>query len=320
MTQRDPAGVATERFARALQSISPRSAGRGRLSRRLLGHGDPFDMLVPSRLLEETFARAMEAIEPGPRPLVVAVDRLGGGEGVATSAALLRILAIRWPGAAFVHVAFNTPARGLGSLIRASLTRAGADAGIPVEVVAHDRPAWALKASPLEADALFEGVDLAIVFASRGAAGLGGDPADGQRRDLLLERSHAVVLSFVDPESLVADLDRFAAALAGEPGMDAVRFWVQAEGPDGRGELGHAVLADPGDARERLWVLLDNARRLRYRVLVEPMLHGLPAGDPLLCPCRTLIETGLRESLVIDRIVPAGGQLLVAGRGRYASA
>ncbi|HUT78570.1 MAG TPA: hypothetical protein VM285_12830, partial [Polyangia bacterium] len=92
------------------------------------------------------------------------------------------------------------------------------------------------------------------------------------------------------------------------------------EGEDGRGELGHTVLADPGDARERLWVLLDNARRLRYRVLVEPMLRSLPAGDPLVCPCRTLIEESLHESLVVDRIVPAGGQILVAGRGRLARA
>jgi hypothetical protein len=317
---REPAGITAQSIALALQSISLQSARRGRPARRLLGQGDPFDRLVPSRLLDEALARALETVPTSSRPVVAVFDRFGGAEGAAASAGLLPILAGRRPGASFVHVAFNTPARGLGALIRAGLTHAGAELGIPVEVVAHDRPAWALKAAPREIDGIFAGIDVSLTFAPQGAAGLAGGAEAGPRRDLLLERSHVAVLSYPDPEALVADLDRLAAIIAEEPGIDAVRFWVQAEGEGGSGELGHALLADPGDARERLWVLLDNARRRRYRVLVEPMLRGLPAGEPLVCPCRTLIETGLRESLVIERIVPAGGQLLVAGRGRRARA
>jgi hypothetical protein len=316
--RREPAGAAADRLARALQSISPQSARRGRLARRLLGRGDPFDGLVPARLLDEGFARTLEAVVPDSRCLVVAFDRLGGAEGAAASTGLLRILAARCTDASFVHVAFNTPSRGIGALIRAGLTRTGAELGIPVEVVAHDRPAWALKAAPREVDDLFAGIDVAIVFAPQGAAGLVGDPEAESRRDPLLERTHLAVLSFPDPEALVADLDRFAAILAEEPGIDSVRFWVQAEDASGRRELGHALLADPGDALERLWVLLDNARRHRYRVLVEPMARGLPAGDPLVCPCRTAVQDGLRQVLEIERVVAAGGRILVTGRGRHA--
>jgi hypothetical protein len=320
MTRSDPPGAAASRLSRALQSISRQAATRNRPALRLLGRGDPFDRLVPSRLLEEAVARALIALPPDAAPLVAVFDRLGGADGAEAGTSLLRLLADRGPGASLVHAAFNTPPRGLGALIRTGLTRAGAELGIPVEVVAHDGPARALKATAGEAEQLLAGVSLAVIFAPRGAAGLQGDAETGPRRDPLLERSHVAVLSYPDPEFLVADLDRLAAIISGEPGIDAVRFWVQADTGQGFEELGHALLADPGDARERLWVLLDNARRLRYRVLVEPMLRGLPAGDPLVCPCRRLVEDELREALAIERVVAAGGQLLVCGRGRLARA
>jgi hypothetical protein len=101
-----------------------------------------------------------------------------------------------------------------------------------------------------------------------------------------------------------------------EPGLDALRFWVEVEADGAYTELGHTVLGDRGDAPERLWVLLDNARRQRYRIVIEPMCDGLPTGISLVCPCRTVLEQGLLPELVIGRVVRAGNRLVAVGSGR----
>ena len=243
------------------------------------------------------------------------MDRLGGGDGAHAAGGLIRAIGERLVGASFTHVSFSTPSRGLGALLRGNLTRAGAESSVLVDVVAHNRPAEGLVMTEEEADTILAGYHLVITYAPSGAAGL--LPLSGGRADPLVVRSHVAVLAFPDPESLVADLPTMTAAVEAEPAMDSVRFWAMIADEDNAAtDLGRCVLGRGGDARDRLWVLLDNARRRLYHFVAEPMLDDLPAGDPLVFPCRRLLESGFVEGLTIGRVVPAGNRLLVVGSGK----
>jgi hypothetical protein len=299
-------------LARAIESISKEWTARQRLARRLLAP-DALERLVPSKLLSETLGAALE-VRPAPgQPSVLIMDRGGGGDGAKNTAALLPLVAARWPGARVVHAAFATP-RGVGILIKGVVAEAGAACGIAAEAVGGDGPVEGLRLCASDEESLVGGFDLVVTFAHSGAAGvttrdlsLQGDP--------LLARSHAAVLSYPDPEGLVAELDRLEQAIEVEPGLDAVRFWVEAEDAGEFETLGYTTLGKGGDARERLWVLIDNAKRRRWRALVEPMHNGLPAGDPLVCPCRAVIETRLAGDARVVRVVPAGRLLVVVAEG-----
>jgi hypothetical protein len=302
-------------FSEALGNLSPRLAEDQRLARQLLGSTDPFARVTPIGLLGEAAGRFLAEAPHPVRPLTLFMDRLGGGEGARACSSLIALVGERWPRGALVHVAFATPSRGLGALVRGNLTRAGADSKVVVDVVAYNRPVEGLHLSPNDADRLVEGCDLVVTYAAGGVAGLMRGPEE-RDRDLLLARSHVAICSFPDPEASVAELPSLAEVVLREPGIDAIRFRVEVEA-DGRfEELGHALLSEQGDAQERLWVLLDNARRRRYRVVVEPMLGDLPAGHPIVCPCQTVIQAGLLPELVVVRVVKAGSRLVVVGRGR----
>jgi len=302
-------------FSRALKNIPPGHAERQRIPRQLLATPDPFERVVPNGLLGEAAARFLGEASVPERPLTLLMDRLGGGDSVRAAATLIGTVGEAWPRGSFVHVAFATPPRGVGALVRANLTRVGAETGVLVDVVAHNRPAEGLRLAARDVESLLGQVNLVVTYAPGGVAGLVGASAD-RGFDHLLARSHVAVLSFPDPEALVADLASLGQVAAREPGLDALRFWVEVEDDGAFRELGHTVLGAGGDAGERLWVLLDNARRHRYRIQIEPMHDGLPAGDSILCPCQTVLEGGLLPELVVARVVKAGGRLVVVGRGR----
>jgi hypothetical protein len=309
----DRATATASLFSKALQSVSGQAAARQRIARRLLASGDPFERLVPLRLLGEALGQRLEQATWSRAPLVLFMDRLGGADGIRAATAVIEQIGGRWSGAALVYVSYATPQRGLGALVRASLTGTGAATGVLVDVVAHRCPADQLRLSDEDARALTAAADLVVTYAPGGVAGIGAGEHEAPP-DLLLARSDLAVLSFPDPEAVVADLDGYARIIEDEPGLDALRFWVQARTEGGIADLGHAVLGPDGDARERLWVLLDNARRLRYRVLIDPLCDGLPAGTPLVCPCRTLIEEQLAARVAIERVVAAGNRLVVVAR------
>jgi hypothetical protein len=181
--------------------------------------------------------------------------------------------------------------------------------------VTHNRAVEGLKAAPDDVERLLGQADLVISFASGGGAGL----VSAERMhemEPLLARSHVSVLSFPDPDSLVGELSVLEKELLREPDLEALRFWVQVVTASNEvEEVGFAQLGKNGDAKDRLWSLLDNARRRPYRVLVEPMSGGLPTGDPLVCPCRAVIQSSLTESAEIVKIVPAGSRLIAVATG-----
>lgn len=312
--------AAAQRVSGLLDAALARATGERaaleRLPRRLLGRGDAFDRVAPTRLLLEALERRLEDAPARPEPVVLFLDFGGGGDGARCAAAVLGLLGARRTGGSFVHVAANTPPRGLGALVRTTLVDAGAGAGIAVEVVARPRPLGAAELTGRELREISEACALAIAFAPSGTAALlGADDAP------LLGLAHACLLSTPDPEALVGDLPGLAAAVGREPGMDAVSFRIEVEAEGGGraafAELGRCSLGPPeDDARERLWQLVDNAKRRRWRAIVTPMHGGAEAGVPLVCPCRSLLERGGHAGVATSRIVPSGNRLVAVGRGR----
>ncbi len=300
-------------FSEALRNISGKWTERQRLGRRLL-LPDPLEKLVPVKLLQEGVAQLIENLQLDPHPVVLFMDRTGGGEGARAAASIMPLIADRWPGFVLVHISFATPSQGLGTLVRNTLVMSGGDLGVTVYVVAHNRPVEGLKLSAADADRLVAECDLVISFSPGGAAGL-APVQQCVEKDLLLAKSHLAVLSYPDPEAVVAQLPTYKATLSAESSIDALRFWVQVEDEGSFEDLDYTVLGEQGDAEERLWALIDNARRRCYRVLVEPLNKGLPVGDSLHCPCRTEIAKVLASSGHLSRIVPAGSRLVAVARG-----
>jgi hypothetical protein len=311
----DSASLVVSAFSQALQNIPPQWTGKQRPSRRFL-RSDPLEQLVPNRLIEEGVEKLLDSRSRTGNPLVLLMDRAGGGEGVRAATSLMPLIGRRWSNVSFVHVAFATPAGGVGALIRNALAKTGAEHGVDVHVVAHNRPFEGLEVSEQLGDQLTEACDLIVTFAPGGAAGLTGPASSTEKEDLLLRRSHVAVLSYLDPEALIGEMGFFDSLVGTEPALEAIRFNVQVEIDDAFRELGKTALGYDGDAKDKLWALIDNARRHRYQILIEPMQKDAPSGSPLRCPCQTIIRRELGELATIDRIVPAGSTLVTTAKGK----
>jgi hypothetical protein len=305
-----------ERFLHALEAVPITFLEKQRKTRYLSRIGDSLEKIVDASLLREALAHRLEKEPLPPSPVIVFMDRRGGGEGVKISSDLIELLSKNSRNAQYVHVSFVTPAGGVGTLLRSALARKGAEFGILVDVVAHKRPAEGMCLSAEAADALVKDCDLVITFAPEGTAGLMIQAED--TRDELAARSHINVLSFPDPEHVVADLERYEKVMAERPGFKHIRFWVQIWENDVWHTLGQCILGAGGDARERLWVLLDNAKRHIYRVMAEPLARDVAVGEPLVFPCKGLLSSasislfGVRPT----RIVQAGTDvIMVAHQG-----
>ncbi|MBN2528169.1 MAG: hypothetical protein JXR76_17385 [Deltaproteobacteria bacterium] len=303
-----------ERFLRAIEAVSLVALEKQSKTRHLSRIGGSLEKMVDGSLLREALAQYLDKHPLPPSPVIVFMDRRGGGEGVRISGSVLELLSQKTENAQYVHVSFVTPAGGVGTLLRSALARKGADCGILVDSVAHKRPAEGLRLTPAEADNLVSDCDLVITFAPEGTAGLIFQSDDVH--DELLARSHISLLSFPDPEHVVADLERYETILAERPGFKHIRFWVQIKSGDAWDTLGQCVLGSGGDAQERLWVLVDNAKRHLYRVLAEPVARETAVGVPLIYPCRGLLEKQPFLGLHAKRIVQAGSDIiLVAHKG-----
>ena len=298
-----------ERFLHALEAVSVESLEKQSKTRHLSKTNDSLEKMVDSSLLREAVAKYLEKCPLPASPVIAFMDRRGGGEGVRISSDILEMLSQQTQNAQYVHVSFVTPAGGVGSLLRGALARKGADCGILVDVVAHKRPAEGMRLSPAEADGLVADCDLVITFAPEGTAGLIFQSDDG--RDELLARSHISVLSFPDPEHVVADLDRYEQIVTERPGFNHIRFWVQTWDDNAWTTLGQCMLGKGGDARQRLWKLVDSAKRHVYRILAEPIAREIAIGVPLIYPCKGLLESRRFHGIVAEKIVQAGSDIIM---------
>ena len=282
---------------------------------KLLLHGGTLERLVPRKLLAEGLEMVIRERSYPEHSAVLFMDRAGGGEGAKAAAEIMPLLSSRWSGISLIHVSFRTPTRGIGILVRSILKKAGVDNGIDVHSIAYDRPVQGLESVSDTIRELTEKCGLVVTFASDGASGLEPTEALGLP-DALLRESHIAVLSYPDPDSLVGGLPDFRQLIDRESIIDGIRFDVEVQGENGDFELlGSAVCGVDGDAEERLWLLLDNARRRAYRVLAFPLQHGYSVGMPLVYACRTLVEKDLAQSTSVLRVVPAGEHFAVVARG-----
>ncbi|MBN2341698.1 MAG: hypothetical protein JXX29_09775 [Deltaproteobacteria bacterium] len=299
----------SERFHSALEAISKESLEKQSKTRHLSRVSDPLEKMVDSSLLREAVAKYLDAYVLPRAPVILFMDRRGGGEGVKISSNLLELISTKYTEAQYIHVSFVTPSGGVGTLLRSALVRKGAECGVLVEVVAHKRPAEGMQLNGDAVDTLMAGCDLVITYAPEGTAGLIFQ--SDEAHDELLARSHISVLSFPDAEHVVADLPRYEEIIARRPGFNHVRFWVQVKDGDSYSTLGQCTLGSGGDAHERLWVLVDNAKRHVYRVLAEPIARDVAIGLPLVHPCRRLLESNHFFGIVPDKIVQAGSDIVM---------
>lgn len=304
-----------ERFHRALEAISKEALDKQAKTRHLPKVADELEKMVDSSMLREAVAKYLDNHPLPNAPIIVFMDRRGGGDGVKISSDLLEIISAKCSCAQYVHVSFVTPQGGVGTLLRSALVRKGAECGILVDVVAHKRPAEGMRISTDEADALVADCDLVITFAPEGTAGL-IYPSD-DAHDELIARSHLSVLSFPDAEHIVADLVRYEQIISQRPGFKHIRFWIQVKEAQGYTTIGQCTLGTGGDAHERLWTLVDNAKRQLYRVLAEPIARDVSVGIPLVYPCKRLLESSPFFGIIPDKIVQAGSDIImVAHRGK----
>ena len=312
----DPATVTASLLFNTLRNVPSSCMKEQRVARQLLRGADPFERFVPAKLLLEALKDHLDQRRLPDRPVVLFMDRLGGGEGSHAAGPIIETLGMRFRGASFIHASFATPSRGLGSLLRGNLTRSGAEHGVLVDVVSYNRPAEGFELDSRQIEAIRDECDLLITYSPSGSGGLLSYPSH-PTDDSLLALSHVCVLSFPDPESSVADLPGYRTVIQAEPGLDSLLFRMQVMNDSEQlEELARCTLGPDGDANDRLWVLLDNAKRRRYSLLVEPLSGGRSAGAPIHCPCRTLLKRGLINDVTVNRIVPAGNRLLAVAKGK----
>ncbi len=303
---------AARRLSDAFSNIPDTWKTRLSRTRHLARPDDPMRRMLDGTTLRECVARFLSTTPLPQEPLILFMDRHGGSESAHVSSSLIEMLGQRGR-CVFVHTAFATSPAGIGTLLRASLTRKGADCGVLVDVVAVHPAAEGYGGSTAQAAELCAAFDLVITLAPSGTAGCLA--LNAAAPDPLLAVSHINVLSFSDPEHLVADLAVYEEIVAKRTDFHHIRFVVEVKDEGAFVPAGDCLLGEGGNAREQLWKLLDEARRYPYRVLIEPVARGAVAGDPLRCPCRTLLEKGEGLPLQVDRVLPGGGDLLVTGRG-----
>jgi len=148
-------------FREAFGRIDEAWTHKTRPAKRLLT-SDSFERIVTLRLLDESLGQILSDSSLPSQPLVLFMDRAGGGDGTRAATSAIEIVGAHTEGASFVHMAFSTPPMGLGTLIRSSLVRVGAQNGVVVDVVAHDRAVNGLELTEYDVKYIVEGCDLVI--------------------------------------------------------------------------------------------------------------------------------------------------------------
>jgi hypothetical protein len=258
---------------------------------------------VEAHLCNETLALMLERAA-GERLALLVVDLAGMGRAATVwLAQALVVLAARSPGARVTLALPGTRPAGRGQLLARHLAEASERVGLEADLVCG--PAPAERSAPVddERDPVREAFDLVLVLALGGSAGIGAPWPDHPGRRWL-DLADAAVLSTVDPDSIVGDLERYQAI---EPAP--ARFRVETlDGADPR-LAGTVDLDDLERARRELPHLIETARRHPWRVVVEPP-SGTP-GTPLACPSETAARS-MAAPLAVRRTLVAGRLRLVA--------
>ena len=286
----------------------------GHFARHLLAPFDAMEEFVCGAALRESVAALWESSGVPEAPAVLFIDRRGGKLGGNVAATLIELLSRQAPGASLVYVGFGMPPRGVGRLLQAMLVRKGTETGVAVNVVSAARAAEEFQPDEAALRALLSGAALVISFAPPGSAAL--LPHDAEQRDAWVTAAHVNVLSFPDPEHVVADLPRLEKVLGHDPGFKHLRLWVQVREAHQWTVAGDCRVGELGDAQAQLWPLIDHAQRLPWRLLMVPEAHDAPVGTPLHCPSVGAVSDGASDvGIRVARVIPAGGHFVAVGRG-----
>lgn len=308
---------AAEAFSRISSVHASKDAPLRQVSRLLLSM-DPLERLIPEKLLYEAVQHRLRQDAFPEAPLVVFMNRGGHGDGVRISAGLTALLAEHLKNPSLLHVSFNTPKGGLGALVRTAVLESAAAHNIGAIVLAHNLQAEKLPLTQSDIETALGRASLVISYAASGTACI-TTREQHCMQDLLLKHSHAAVLSFLDPEGLFGELPRIETELAREPNLAGIRFWVQSVDGDRLDTLGGAMLGrtSRNDARQKLWPLIENARRRPYRILAEPVrANGESLGGAVVCPCLSLLkEHSLIPCIRVRKSVPAGSRFTIFAEG-----
>ncbi|MCU0664321.1 MAG: hypothetical protein MUC50_18580 [Myxococcota bacterium] len=304
-------------FAIALEAVLaglPHIVAEEQNAIRPLLRPDPMERVVTAKLLREAVARALEHHSFREGAGMLLVDCLGGSEGARAASALIPVIEEKLHGASLVHLSCATKGRGVARLIERMLR--ALVPGLPATIDVLSTPSSIEEAS--EALAAFSPqTDVLVLIAPLGAAGLLTWTSDSVGLGELVRRARVSVLTYPDPESLVAALPTMERELARSSVTAKLSIELYLDTPEGETLLGKATVGPGGDAGQRLWVLLDNARRHRYLAKIVPLRENdEPCGHALYCPCRTLLEHRLIGPGAGVRIIPCGGLLVVVAEGR----
>ncbi|MBN2801890.1 MAG: hypothetical protein JXR91_02230 [Deltaproteobacteria bacterium] len=275
-----------------------------------------FERLADSSLLKESLKKTFKQLNDKNSPVVLFMDRKGGSEEVKVAESVIELLSV-FEKSLLIYMPFITPRGGLGTLMQSALARKGASAGVLVDVVPVNMLARGLHITLEQAKNIVSEVDIAITYAPEGFAGL--MPYENELEDALVSVSSLNILSFPDGEYTVADIPRFKDVIEKRPSFNHIEFTVELIKNGSVTEHGRALLGEGGDAEQRLWTLLDSAKREQYMVLATPVVHGVPVGEPLFMPCESLLKEHLSKRIEIDKIVKAGNSLIAVGRGLNAA-
>lgn len=279
---------------------------------RALLRPDLMERVVIAKLLRETVGRALELHSFREGAGMLLLDCHGGSEGARAASSLLPVIQEHLRGTNLVHLSCATKGRGVARLIERMLR--ALVPGLPATIDVLSTPA-AVEEVCDRLERLEPQADMTVLLAPLGSAGLSWS-FDGFGLGELVASAHASVLTYLDPESLVAALPVLEKDVESGRGFDRLRIDLYVDDDDGSRLLGSTEVGPGGEASQRLWVLIDNARRHRYEARLVPLLSGQPCAPPLHCPCRTLLEQRLRRFGAGVRIVPCGGLFAVVAAGR----
>ncbi len=298
-------------------ALSSERAKQNRAIRPFLSH-DSTEQTVFQKLFLEAVEQLITNTDFDKLSTAVLINRSGCGNDVYFANKIVSILAAIENRPSFLQVSFNTPVIGLGSLVKNGVTKTALDLGIEAEVSILDFPIETISISFNETEYLLGNTAPIISYASLGSSSI--IPENMLfKPDFFLQRSHVAVLSFLEPEALCAEIPRFYSIMQRESSISSVRFRVKVAEDEQFFDFGAVTLSDnQEEAQNKLYAVIEDVRKRRFAVFVEPAIKNDKERIYLVCPCRSLVEDpGFLKGVKVIKIVPCGAILSVTVQGAY---
>jgi hypothetical protein len=258
-----------------------------------------FEAAVEARLCGETLALLLESRSAPLQSLLVIDLSTTGRAATVWLGNMMTMLAPDHPALRITFTLPGTRRAGRGFLLERYLEGISKDTGLEVSLISG--PASIERSAPEGAEALQlrDAFDLIVVLSLAGSAGLEAPwPTLPERGWLAL--ADAAVLTFIDPDSLVGDLDRISLLDSGPP-----RLRVETLDSATPKLVGRVDVEALDEARRELPLLIETARRRPWRAVAEPKpgTHGTELGCPSETAAITLIEPAKpRRTLTAGRL------------------